>query len=90
VQTSAQATTASRADRLHAIWKRTCHKFRDAAYAYGLACSLMDKAKTGTPERRKAFDLVKRAQESMALWNTRSYKLAKAQTSTILGDTCHD
>lgn len=81
--------TRSRADRIHAIWKRACHKFRDAAYAYGLACTAMDNAKHGTPERRQAFSLIKRAQESMAHWNARSYKLAKAQTSILLGDSRH-
>jgi hypothetical protein len=79
----------TRANRIHAIWKRCCHKFRDAAYAYGLACTAMDNAKHGTPERRQAFSLIKRAQESMAHWNARSYKLAKAQTSILLGDSCH-
>lgn len=88
MQTSAQRTR-SRTDRIHAIWKRACHKFRDAAYAYNLAASLMDNAQSSTSERRKAFDLLKRAQKSMGRWNARSYKLAKAQTGILLGDSRH-
>jgi hypothetical protein len=84
-----QTSAHTRANRIHAIWKRCCHKFRDAAYAYNLAAALMENAQSSASERRKAFDLLKRAQKSMGRWNARSYKLAKAQTSILLGDSCH-
>ena len=52
--------------------------------------AICDQIKTTTRSRADRIQAIwKRAQESMAHWNARSYKLAKAQTSILLGDSCH-
>lgn len=89
MQTSAQAATASRADRIHALFIRNARRFKDAAFAARLAFERLDQLAPTHPDYRALSAVASRAQDSMATLNARSIRLARAEIAALTGGAHH-
>lgn len=89
MQTSAQAATASRADRIHALFIRNARRFRDVAFAARLAREQLTELPIRHPDYAALFAIASRAQASMATLNARSIRLARAEIAALTGGAHH-
>ncbi|MDD2765305.1 MAG: hypothetical protein PHE83_15180 [Opitutaceae bacterium] len=89
MQTSAQAATASRAGRIHALFMRNARRFKDVAFAARLAFDRLEQLKPCHPDYRALSAVASRAQVSMATLNARSIRLARAEIAALTGGAHH-
>jgi len=81
--------TATRADRIHALFMRNARRFKDAALAVRLAFERLNQLAPTHPDYRALSEVASRAQASMSTLNARSIRLARAEIAAMLGGTHH-
>lgn len=73
----------TRADRIHAIWKRRTARFKQAHYAYRLASELSGRLDRRHPNYVQARTLATRAARAMDIINRQTMKLARLEVAAL-------